>query len=296
MLREARNVREHMSSIFRRGHAAGVWGDGLVDLSLATLWLPAVCWADVSDDEIVFLIPALASRDMPAAGARPLALLRHALSTCVNQAAQGLVEAGFAADEETALRIVARTLAAHGADAPTADRPVDKAWQPYVSLLPALMIVSVLDRMLQHLGGSARTVQPPLSLADVLVGSVHAKFNGAYGQSQFAFAHELLTAGAWLGHVLAGRPALMPVAIAGCLLDVLTRNDAERAAVEQVLLTYYAEAAGGVDRVLAICRRVVKGGRPLLMPGAVRRYDASHHPVWDVPLARNMLHGLQRAI
>lgn len=301
MLKQTRDVREEAVARFRLRNAAGVWGEGLADLSLATLWRPPVRWSDVSDDEIVFLIPALAARPLPSDGARPAMLVRQALAASADRAARALMAAGFATQETAAAAIVARTLAVEASDRSQIDgeAAVDRAWQPYVSLLPAFMILAVLEEMLCHLapaGGARAEQKPALSLADLLVGAVHARFNGAYGHPRLAFAHELLTAGAWIGQVLAGRPALMPVGIAGCLLDVLTRNDGDRAGVEQVLLTYYAEAAGGVDRFVALSRRVVKGGRPQLMPGAARAYDLSHHPVWDVPLARSLLGALQRAI
>ena len=43
---------------------AAPWGDGLLDLSLSTLWYSAD-WDSVSDDELVFLLPSL-SRLAPA--------------------------------------------------------------------------------------------------------------------------------------------------------------------------------------------------------------------------------------
>lgn len=290
---------ERISSFFRRPDEVGAWGDGLVDLSLATLWYPTN-WADVGDDEIVFLIPSLASRAIPSTDALPIALLRSALSTHVGRAAGALVAAGAAADEAAAARIVDRALATADIDAtddswPSPGRAVVEGGQHRRPWLPALMIAFVLRRVLRRLEGTAAAAQRPLSLADALVLSVHTKFNGAYGQPEFAFAHELLTAGAWIGHVLSGRRALMPMAVAGCFLDVLTRDNADGASVEQALLTHYAEAAGGVDRLLAVSRRVVKGGRPLLMRGAKSHYDISRHPVWDLALAQHVLRRFNQA-
>jgi hypothetical protein len=298
MIREAR-TRDRMLAIFRRPHSDGVWGNGLADLSLATLWYPAASWADVWDDEVVFLIPALASRGAIPGEPRPIALLRVALSAQAQRAAGALVAAGVAENQAAALQAISRAVATGNPRAadhagPAGSRAADKSWEAYLPSLPALMIFAILQGMLLRLQDTPETVGHHLSLADVLVGSVHARINGAYAEPEFAFAHELLAAGAWIGHVLSGRPALMPVAIAGCFLDVLTRDRSETAGVERILLTHYAEAAGGLDHVLAVSRRVLKGGRPLLMPGAAEPYDTSRHPVWDVALARNLLGGLHQ--
>jgi hypothetical protein len=298
MIREAR-TRDRMLAIFRRPHADGVWGNGLADLSLATLCYPAASWADVWDDEVVFLIPALASRGAIPGEPRPIALLRFALSAQAERAAGALVAAGVAANQAAALQAIDRAVASgivRTADhrEPAGSRSPDRGWEAYLPSLPPLMIFAVLKGMLWRLQDASEAVGRPLALADVLVGSVHARVNGAYAEPAFAFAHELLATGAWIGHVLGGRPALMPVAVAGCFLDVLTRDHSETASVERILLTHYAEAAGGLDHVLAVARRVIKGGRPLLMPGAAEPYDTSHHPVWDVALARDLLGGLHQ--
>jgi hypothetical protein len=293
MISEAR-TRERMLALFRRPHADGVWGNGLADLSLATLWYPASSWADVCDDEVVFLIPALASRGAIPGKPRPLALLRLALAAQAERAAAALVDAGVAADQAAALHTIARAVATGNPCRSTARRSADRSWEAYLPSLPALMIFAILQKMLWRLEDAAETDRRPLALADVLIGSVHARVNGAYAVPEFASAHELLAAGAWIGHVLSGRPAMMPVAIAGCFLDVLTRDHSETASVERILLTHYAEAAGGLGHVLAVARRVLKGGRAVLMPGAAEPYDTWHHPVWDVALARELLVGLHQ--
>lgn len=47
-------------------------------------------------------------------------------------------------------------------------------------------------------------------------------FNGAYVYPQYAFAHELLGTGAWLGVLLRGRSALMPEFVAQVLTDYMS--------------------------------------------------------------------------
>src|SRR6185312_14732142 len=51
------------------------WGDGFLELSLSTLWYPR-CWSDVSDDELVLLLPCLNQSDDPEFGIA--ARIRHA--------------------------------------------------------------------------------------------------------------------------------------------------------------------------------------------------------------------------
>jgi hypothetical protein len=278
----------------------GIWGDGLLDHSLAALWRPATSWARVRDDEIVLLLPGLASRRIPAADAGPAKLLRVSFSTHLGSAAHALVAAAVAENEVQALQLVIRSLAAARLATQECTSLRDcitiDGCRSRIPWLPALMVVSVLDQMLRRVGNTPSCPPRPLSLADVLVGSVHGKFNGAYVHPEFAAAQELLTTSAWLGHVVAGRHAMMPVAVAGCLLDFLGRDGADCAGVEHVLLAYYAEAAGGVDQILFVCRRVVKSGRPLLMPGAKKQFDLSRHPVRNMVLARRMLHSLRDVV
>jgi hypothetical protein len=50
-------------SVSGRSHcnkATTIWGDGLEDLSLSTLWYRCN-WDNVSDDELILLIPSLVS-------------------------------------------------------------------------------------------------------------------------------------------------------------------------------------------------------------------------------------------
>jgi hypothetical protein len=135
--------------------------------------------------------------------------------------------------------------------------------------------------------GTGRSGKPALEpgLALAVAGSIHAAFNGAYIYPQLASMHELLSVAAWLGHLVRGRPAFMPLFAAEYLVDELgcgAREGASDWARASNLLRLYAESAVGVERLRAMARRVVTSGKPALVlpnPGGGDVNFAAY--VWD---------------
>jgi len=137
-----------------------------------------------------------------------------------------------------------------------------------------LAILACLDRMLHdslqgaEISGPDGGPHPPLSLADTLVAAIYASFNAAYVYPQFAFCHELLTAGAWLGYLVRGRAAMMPVLVAEFITERFSRkldDDGSQAGRCNLLLRFHADISGGSKRLLKLARRVAATGRPMLV-------------------------------
>jgi hypothetical protein len=96
----------------------------------------------------------------------------------------------------------------------------------------------------------------PLSLADVTISTIHARLNGAYVYPDHAYAHELLTVAAMLGHLLLGRPVQISPAFADCLIEVLSAARGGSGDCSPTALQTYAEIAYGSERLRALCKRV----------------------------------------
>ena len=93
--------------------ATTVWGDGMEDLSLTSLWYPCV-WNDVSEDELLLLIPSLnteSSRRAPAgaSASRAVAVLRNAFHARLEHAVITYAVSGpgaaRASTDETRIRV-----------------------------------------------------------------------------------------------------------------------------------------------------------------------------------------------
>ena len=88
---------------WRRPQTTFVWGDGLIDQSLTTLWYPRD-WSDVGEDELVLFIPTLAASHRRASDEPGPALhIRRALA----QHLDSVVRALSAGDDQEALERIA---------------------------------------------------------------------------------------------------------------------------------------------------------------------------------------------
>lgn len=268
-----------LARTYGRRAFVNAWGEGLVDRSLTTLWYP-VSWDEVTDDELVFLLPSL-SRWRPQRGgidgcerSGPTPYLTRTLSARARSAARLIASRsnrrGSAAAREIldCLNCYLTSLTAcqlsvlendfvrlHSASGRT------QKGDSSGSLTAELTALAYLDRMLSDaLGGapSQRQVSPvvdwPLSLADAVAASVNARLNAAYVYPEFACAHELLSLSAVLGHLAQGRAICLPPSLAGALVDVLTsksKDDASAAA-----LRTFANMAGGADYLTTIARSI----------------------------------------
>lgn len=288
-------------TLFRNGPRTTVvapWGEGLIDQSVSDWWYP-VTWDTVVPDELVVLNPSLAAQPLcTGKGAEPF--LRRALTRRLASS----VRAFDASVPEFHL------LAAHAAmrDAsaievnPAADTE-SPASDPYFRWLDAsqkrLTGASARElvafelaaiRSIALLCSAANSAEDShfdrVDLGQTLVASLHGGLNGAYVCPSLAFAHELLAVGTWLGHVLRGRPALMPSFIADACLDWLS----PRASSGQctAILEMHAEIAVGQHELLRAARRVQSKGYPVkVLP---RRSVADVAPlVWDQRLFNSLL-------
>ena len=208
---------------------APIWGDGLIDQSLTTLWYPRD-WSDVGEDGLVLFIPSLAAgRILASDQADPALHIRRALAARLDSAVRLLCSRGelrtleriaacgviSACSPQDVLR-EAHSDCRSGHRYPACEQRNDLAvWTFELSVL-ACIDRMLVDAMPPHLRPSECCIAKA-DLADVLVASIHTGFNGAYVYPRFAFAHELLGAGAWLGVLLRGRSALMPEFVAQVL-------------------------------------------------------------------------------
>lgn len=299
----------------RRTATVAAWGDGLADETFSSAWHRAA-WAEVDADELVFLIPSLAA-DTESAASRdefgPGVVARVALGAQVYRAASALREiAGDQGDGSAeALDVIAASgvltridpytawvegrevdarLLERRHTSPGASRPIDRSIGREACVFE-LAVVSCLDRLHRDAQGAANrgasSGARDMPLPDALVASIHSTFNAAYVYPQFACVHEVLSVGAWLGHLVKGRPAYMPQFVAAYLAAELApgrEGDASAGGRCTRILRSHAEQAVGVERLHAVARRVASTGRPMLVkPRAMPGLGFAPY-LWSAPL------------
>ena len=295
------------SRSWRRPQTTFVWGDGLIDQSLTTLWYPRT-WRDVGEDELVLFIPSLGRRGA-SDEAGPALHIRRALTRRLKSAVR-LLSTGNA--WQTLERIVAcRVISAwtpqkaraqarcdsHSdyrftnyrfhpcSPAPRGEQPNDLVW------VFELSVLACIDRMLLDAlptrSSSAECCIASADCTEVLVASIHTSLNGAYVYPQFAFAHELLGAAAWLGVLLRGRSAFMPVFVAQVLADYIGRGNVQDPIAR--LLDFHAELVGGSEGLLRRARKIISSGAPSIVTGGLRPTARASRPyVWNDRLSRRI--------
>ena len=154
-----------------------------------------------------------------------------------------------------------------------------------------LSVLACIDRMLLDAlpprSPPAECCIASADCAEVLVASIYTSFNGAYVYPQFAFAHELLGAGAWLGVLLRGRSALMPVFVAQVLADYIGRGNVQDPIAR--LLDFHAELCGGSERLMRRARKINRSGNPAIVRGGLRPTARASRPyVWNDLLSRRI--------
>lgn len=277
----------------------GAWGDGLVDRSLTSLWYPTD-WDEVNDDELAFLLPALSAwrpesvqaRNEGQSGSGPVGYLTHVLIERARGTA-ALMAARSHAEPKHEPSHLLELLVTHGmltAVPLTELLPSDTDRSPVIPVaLPPqtgragntglpdwlaleLTALAHLDRMLRDASGRQQSGTPlvdwPLSLADLLIATVNARFNGAYVHPEFSHAHELLTAAALLGHLMHRREVYIPPQLAQCLADQLAKLTHAATREEDwssSIIRLYADLAGGAARTRARAKRSAASGRPYLV-------------------------------
>jgi hypothetical protein len=294
-----------------------IWGDGLVQQSLAELYSPCG-WRSAGADEFAFLIPSLAARFRPASTVPPeaAAYLQRLLLAHISFAAHHLPElqqdrprhaarplelilASGTITTLTAGEIVREAEAARcrffGPLCPLAQttRANQTAATPQFTRecwVFELSVLSCLDHMLataRRGGKHDHRICP----TDAFVGSLHASFNAAYVYPEFVYAHELLSLGAWLGYLVRGRAALMPSFVAEllrCELGVAPSpsSRAGNASEIRTLLRFYADLAVGSRRLLRQARGAGKSGRAKLV--RPRGQGMSQPYVWNERAAKEI--------
>ena len=293
---------------------AAPWGDGLLDLSLSTLWYSAD-WNSVSDDELAFLLPSL-SRWRPrkpgttgSGDPGPIDYLRRILKARVLSAASLISQRSHPSRVSSAQDVLdwlvvggivskvpiselrLRNTTDHGlAESELADDS-EASDQPPDWLADELRAIAHLDRLLHDALGLSDTdecsrapfFRRPQSLAAVVQSTVHSRLNGAYVYPEYAFAHELLTVAAVLGHLVQGRAAYISPPIADCIADVLGPRGARREDQSVSALRAFADLVGGPDFLVRAATRVRRRGiahlaRPRSAPKAKNVSLASLEP------------------
>jgi len=299
-----------------------LWGDGLVDQSLPTLWY-ANNWQCVDIDELTFFIPALSSHsalstltDYGSGG--PVGHIRNALGRRLVSAVRVLARAlgpetvgqearALEAIDKIAILSIPADVLLGGADKPH-PRAVIFRWSSSRSLREAaiyeLSVLTCLDRMMQDAGALLRAEAPPtasdsrVSAADAVVASMYCGVNGAYVYRDLAYMHETLATGAWLGTVLSGRAALLPQFVAEVLCELFERllqhGEESLDDVDRVLLEH-TRIAVGQHRLRRAALRVARLGTPKVV--RAKRLELqpwSHIPIWNRQLNGRISQALDR--
>lgn len=278
-----------------------IWGDGLAEQSLSTLWYRCT-WDSVSEDELAFFIPSLASEvgtGTRADAIGPSWYLRRALGARLHWAVQML--SSTACGSANASEQVRDRIARSGT---ITALPFNQIWAEGQAVFPELYgdspvlrslagpvtekrgleidanrdvwifeltVLACLDRILRDsLTGTSRPDQTNdrFSLPEALIASLYASFNGAYIYRDFVIFHELLLIAAWLGYLVRGRPALMPTFIAEYLVAQFERapvNGNSESARCDLILNIHADLTIGSERLLKIARRVMASGNPMVV-------------------------------
>jgi len=294
-----------------------LWGDGLVDQALTTLWYPSN-WNDTCDDELIFLIPSLMREvrgglDASTSGASTF--LRRALCARLRWVALALGFEGRERAPERLLNAVSSTRAMTALDGSLAwvegEQPFRVLYSsrlrhgaaknhaggtaaPREAWIHELSVLTCLDRCLQHslraggITGPRDSVEIEFGVADALIASTYSSVNAAYIYPQFLTFHEPFTVGAWLGNLLRGRPALMPAMVADRFLAGSERRSVESAGDGTEcdrLLGFLMSLLGGPRTLVRAARRTRASGYSAVVRGQLDSARLSRSPyVWNKAL------------
>ena len=253
--------------------SAQLWGEGLVDQSIATRWRP-MNWDDVDADELTYFIPGLLAPETlkraAESGSGPARFLNEARHTQLVRTVAALArQAPIGGERERQNRALGFVTALGITSVPARDlwdesRNRDQspgirtAWAGGIeaAAIYELSVLACIDRMLVDAtkpveSADASAIQAP-DVSGVLIASMHSGVNGAYIYRDLAYAHETFATAAWIGKLLAGRPALLPDFVAEILIETAQRlqGDAAPDPLDE-LLYRHAVAAVGERRTLA---------------------------------------------
>ncbi len=283
--------------------APPLWGDGLLDRSLASQWYPGT-WDEVDLDELTFFMPGLTRRTAPAQGGLA-SHLRAALARRVGVTLPrlaGYLKLDAVRDRKRLLELIEEcaglppldlrdAVAAAGTSTPASGvhtralRPLSLE-ERLDAVVYEVSVLNCLGRMLQdcsqesletRVGTNARQ---PFAEADALIATIHSGINAAYVYPQFAYAHETFAAGAWLGVLLTGRRALLPEMIAARLSEAVSAGGVQDAS--GVVLSYHAHIAVGHRRMSRLAHRAQRRSRPPAVRARRPLFGVAKRPwVWN---------------
>jgi hypothetical protein len=294
-----------------------LWGDGLVDHSLSTMWYPTT-WDDVSDDELVIFQPSLAFSRTAIGGqlsergrrfirgtlCRRTAYVADAIATMLGDAQTSQASVG----DCDVLNLIARSGALTTLPLNEALREGRASGQHHgmprnrsklssgAFLVAELTVLACLDRVHADACGIDGGHDAAISFEQALLASIHTQFNAAYLYPHYDWGHESFAAGAWLGTLMTGRAALMPPFIAETLLDVCSA--AARGGVPAPdstrIFVHHIDMAGGTRRLAKIARRVAATGVSAVVPAPVRRprKELDGGLTWNEPMRDAILRRL----
>lgn len=126
-----------------------------------------------------------------------------------------------------------------------------------------LAILGTLHRLsVGHAGNRMPTT------AEAMTSAIYARVNSAYADARLDHLHEPLMVAAWLGHLVAGRDALLPPVIAEPLAWLITGGSAATSRhpdAAGTVIVRHAAAAGGTTRLARLAAKVCRTGRPRLV-------------------------------
>lgn len=131
-------------------------------------------------------------------------------------------------------------------------------------------VLAILDTLHQlALGHPSDRI---LTTADAMRGAIYARVNAAYADARLDHLHEPLMVAAWIGHLVAGRDALLPTFIAVPLAALIAAGlspSSRRQDVAAAIVVRYAAAGGGTRHLARIAAKVCRSGRPRLVRSTV---------------------------
>jgi len=264
-------------------------------------------WDSVETDELICVYPALLWSVLPRGDdCLPVRLLRRALLARVRIVlAQMAISAGhsqsspasiYSALEEACGRCsIAADEVWHSAEAHEALAELypdaagtAEAGIAVASVRPLLgvndiaraeaCVIAALSNILawaREPEGVASMEARSVAASEAVLASIYSGINAAYIYRHLDWAHELMTTAAWIGLLLRGRPAVLPVAVAERLIDLFERtphSPATSSDLSDWILWCHAEAACSASQLTTAALNVTGSGRPqMVMPTRASR-------------------------
>lgn len=164
-------------------------------------------------------------------------------------------------------------------------------WTHRAALASDAAIAGAVLLIIEKLYGLAvgNATDTPLTTEEAMTGAVYARINSAYADPRLEHLHEPLMVAAWIGHLVAGRDALLPPIIAAPLASLIAAGLSSSSQVPDpaaTVVVHYATAAGGAHHLARMAAKVSRSGHPRLVrsampaePVSLERASSPLHPV-----------------